>query len=70
MKTTTADIFAKTETEYATIDKALAKTRKLFAQLKEMEENGLRNTTEWANIFAKYREVFKKANGYFPHWAR
>lgn len=64
------EIFSKTEAEYRKIDKLLKLTRELFATLKAMEEVGQYGTEKWAETFGKYREAFKKANGYFPHWAR
>ena len=66
----TESIFNLTEKDYKTIDKALKLSRKLFAGLKQMEQEGLYGTIQWSEAFAKYAEVFKKANGYKPHWAR
>ena len=66
----TENLFSKTDEEYAEIDNALAEARKMFANLKELEALGKYGTTLWAEEFAKYAVVFKKANGYRPHWAR
>ena len=64
------DIFTLTEKEYKSIDKCLKASRELFAALKALEASGAYGTAEWADLFAKYCTVFKKANGYKPHWAR
>ena len=66
----TNEIFTKSEKEYKEIDKLLAKSRKLFDALKAMEASGLYGTAQWAEMFSKYAEAYKKANGYRPHWAR
>lgn len=68
--TTTENIFTKTDAEYAEIDKATAKARKLFDTLKAMEALGQYGSEVWNTTFAKYAEAFKKAHGYRPHWAR
>ena len=62
--------FIKTDEEYAKMDKHIAKYRKLHSVLKGMEESGEYGSEKWVEIFAKYVEEFKKANGYRPHWAR
>ena len=68
--TTTETIFTKTDAEYAEIDKATVKARKLFDSLTKLAENGKKDTAEWLNLWKKYSETFKKAHGYNPHWAR
>lgn len=67
---TTEEIFTKTDKEYAKIDKLTKLYRELFDTLKSMESIGLYGTEKWSETFKKYRETFKKVNGYYPHWAR
>lgn len=64
------EIFSKTDDEYTKIDKATAKARKLFNELTALQELGKYGSEVWNKTFAEYRVVFKKANGYAPHWAR
>ena len=68
--TTEESMFSKTDAEYAEIDKATSDYREIFKTLKALETLGMYGTERWNKTFAKYAELFKKANGYRPHWAR
>ena len=68
--TETENIFSRTDAEYKKQDKLLKLTRELFDTLKALEAIGEYGTAKWGEVFTKYAETFKKANGYRPHWAR